>query len=435
MTESPQTRPPILPDPATNAARALPARDPLALRSFDFIRRGAWLDRERIVGYCTILLVFEIIVFLFMILGTHGLIVPMDTPTTTDFVSFHAAGSLVDAGTPALAYDQDAHYAVEQSTTQPGIAYQFFFYPPPYLLLCAALAGLPYLASFVVFEVASLLLYLFVARRILGVAGREALVPILAFPALFWTMGLGQNSFLTAALLGGATLLIERRPIVAGLLFGALCYKPHFGLLVPLALAAGGHWRAFAAAAGAVAALVLVSLAAFGWETWHAYLTLAAVSPTTYENGRIDLAGIISPFAAVRIAGGSVAFAYSMQAAATIAAALFVAHIWRQPVSLPVRAAALAAATLVSVPVILIYDLMIASIAILWLVRASRETGFLPWEKAVIAALFASALLTRDIGLVTHVSTALLVNVALLAVIGARMLEERPTENAVPVSA
>jgi len=42
--------------------------------------------------------------------------------------------------------------------------------------------------------------------------------------------------------------LLERRPVAAGLLFGLLCYKPHFGLLVPVALASGGYWRSFAAA-------------------------------------------------------------------------------------------------------------------------------------------------------------------------------------------
>jgi alpha-1,2-mannosyltransferase len=340
---------------------------------------------------------------------------------------------LTNANAPALAYDQAVHYAVEQSVTTPGINYQFFFYPPPYLLLCAAFAKLPYLVSFVLFEAASLLLYLAVARRILGITGREGLVPILAFPALFWTLGLGQNSFLTAAIFGGATLLVESRPLLAGLLLGALCYKPHFGLLVPVALASGGHWRSFLGAAVSVAALVLLSLGLFGWETWHAYLAAAVDSAATYENGRIDLSGIISPFAGVRLAGGSTAFAYGVQAMATLAAALFVAHIWRQRVSLPVRAAALTAATLVCVPVILIYDLMIAMVAILWLVRAARETGFMPWEKTVIGAVFASALFTRNFGLLTHLPLALVVNVALLAIIAMRMLQERPVD--VPVAA
>jgi len=61
------------------------------------------LDRRRIFTYCRIFLAVEIGVFLLFILGTHGLIVSLPGPTSTDFVSFYAAGTLVDAGAPELA--------------------------------------------------------------------------------------------------------------------------------------------------------------------------------------------------------------------------------------------------------------------------------------------------------------------------------------------
>src|SRR5271156_1367741 len=144
----------------------------------------------------------------------------------------------------------------------------FFYYPPVFLLLCGALARLPYLTAFLVFEATTLGFYLLVLRRILGERSVAILVPLLAFPPVLWTIGLGQNGFLTAGLFGAATLLIDRRPTVAGLLFGALCVKPHFALLVPVALAAGGRWRAVAAAFASAAALCLLSLAVFGWQTW-----------------------------------------------------------------------------------------------------------------------------------------------------------------------
>ena len=62
----------------------------------------------------------------------------------------------------------------------------------------------------------------------------------LAYPAVLINIGHGQNGFLTAALLGGALVILDRRPIVAGILFGLLVYKPQFGLMIPLALIAGG---------------------------------------------------------------------------------------------------------------------------------------------------------------------------------------------------
>jgi hypothetical protein len=350
-------------------------------------------------------------------------------------VSFYAAGSLADAGTPALAYDAAAHLAAEEHATTPGISYQFFYYPPVFLLLCAPLARLPYLASFLLFEAATLVPAVLVGRRILGERGWAALAPMLAFPPVLWTLGLGQNAFLTAALFGAATLLVERRPVVAGLLLGALCYKPHFGLLVPVALAAGGHWRAFAAAAGSALGLALLSLGLFGWETWHAFFLTAAGSPATYESGRIQLAGMVSPFAAVRLLGGGPQAAYAVQAAATLGAAALVGSLWRRGSSLPVRAAALAAGTALATPVILVYDLVLAAVALAWLVRAGSERGFLPWEKSILMGLFAVALLSYSAAVAWRAPLAPLVPATLLALAVARGVRERTaplSELAVP---
>src|SRR5277367_811316 len=228
------------------------------------LSRASWLHRSRIIGWSGILLTAELLALAFLVAWTHGVFKPIDPPTTTDFVSFYAAGKLALAGTPALAYDHAAHHAAEMAATARGIEYQFFFYPPVYLLLCAPLALLPYLASFILFEAATLALWLGVARRILAARGWTWCLPVLAYPAVFWTIGLGQNALLTASLLGAVTLLVDTRPRTAGFLLGLLCYKPHLALLAPVALAAGGHWRAFAAAALAVASIVALSVAYFG---------------------------------------------------------------------------------------------------------------------------------------------------------------------------
>src|SRR5207249_9488161 len=180
---------------------------------------------------------------------------------------------------------------------------------------------LPYLAAFVLFIAATFAFYLAVARRILGDRSPAAIVVLLSFPMVFWTMGLGQNAFLTAALFGLATVLLESRPIAAGLLFGLLCYKPHFGLLEPIALAAGSYWRSFVAAASSAGALVLASLLIFGWETLHGFFVTGGAAHAVYESGRILFAGFANPFGAVRLLGGPVALAYAVQGLASLAAA------------------------------------------------------------------------------------------------------------------
>lgn len=388
------------------------------------LRSGAAFDRRRAAMLGGILLALETIGLLFLIAGTHGWIVPLDRPTTTDFASFYAAGSLTDAGTPQLAYDQAAHYAAEQQATAPGIEYEFFFYPPVFLLICGLLARLPYMAAFIAFEAVTLVLALLVARGTLKARGWQALLPLLAFPSVFWTLGLGQNAFLTAALFGGALLLVDRRPTLGGMLFGVLCYKPHFGLLVPVALAAGGRWRAFAGAALSAGAIIGVSVMLFGWQSWQDFLSLAGGSHATYESGRIDLSGFVTLFGAMSLVGASPTLAYAVQGLGAMAAIVLVAVVWRSDLSLPLRAAALASATLIAVPIALIYDFLLAGLAVAWLVRAGSEDGFLPWEKTALAAIFLTPLLSRNIGLALHLPIAPIALFALLGLIVLRARQE-----------
>src|SRR6185295_1703313 len=89
---------------------------------------------------------------------------------------------------------------------------------------------------------------------------RAGILLALGFPATLWNLTAGQNGFLTAALIGGTLTLMERRPTLAGICLGLLTYKPHFGLLFPVALIAAGQWRVIAFAAATALALAAASL-------------------------------------------------------------------------------------------------------------------------------------------------------------------------------
>ena len=93
------------------------------------------------------------------------------------------------------------------------------------------LALLPYRLAFALLQVASGAAFIVVLRAIARPGGWSWLVLVAAFPATLWTVAMGQNAFLNAALLGGFTLLLQRRPIRAGALLGALCIKPHLAIL------------------------------------------------------------------------------------------------------------------------------------------------------------------------------------------------------------
>src|SRR5262249_15252789 len=160
-----------------------------------------------------------------------------------------------------------------------------------------------------------------------------------AFPAVFVNLGHGQNGLLTAALLGGALALLEARPILAGLLFGLLAYKPQFGLMIPLALVAGGYWRTIAAAAVTGALVVVATLASFGPETWHAFFASTGFSRTVLlETGDVGWHKMQSVFAWVRMWGGSVTLAYAVQGAVTLALAGASIWLWRCGVAFALKA-------------------------------------------------------------------------------------------------
>ena len=152
-----------------------------------------------------------------------------------------------------------------------------------------------------------------------------------------------------------------------------------------------------------VAATVALTVAVFGAGTWLAFVAMFAHAPSIYQSGRIELAGFVSVFGAALLAGVPPAGAYTMQAAASIVAAVLAGWIWWRKSSLPVRAAALLAGTIVAVPLALIYDLMIAAAGGLWLIRAGREQGFRAGDKVLLMAAFLVPLASRSLGLATHV--------------------------------
>ncbi len=366
-------------------------------------RHARWLTRQRIIAGGQALLLIELTSLVMLALWQHGVITKEISRTSSDFVSFYAAGKLVLAGTPALAYDQAAHFLAEQQFTVTGAPYQYFFYPPVFLLIFGPLALLPYYVAFYLFEFATLGAFLLTMRLILNEPGWLWIGPVLAFPAIFWTLGLGQNAFLTASLFGGFTLLIDRRPVMAGVLLGLLCYKPHFGLLAPAALALGGHWRAVLGAGVTIAGLVALSAALFGIETWHVYLTAFMGSDSVYASGRIDYAGIVTPFGAARLIGFNPSASYVVQSFITGSMALLVAMVWWLRPNQGLRAATLLAATLLAVPLALVYDRLLLLVAIGWLVRDGRRGGFLPWEKTILLGAWFASLGEYTVGSLWHV--------------------------------
>jgi hypothetical protein len=98
--------------------------------------------------------------------------------------------------------------------------------------------------------------------------------------------------------------------------------------------------------------------------------------------------------------------------------------VWRRPLSLPTRAATLAAASLVAAPLALLYDLMLGVIAAAWLVRDGNSPAAWGWQNPALAALFVVVLDGRGLAENWHVPVFPLAALALFAIAAARARRE-----------
>jgi hypothetical protein len=394
------------------------------------LRDGRWLTRERVRLVALALLVAFAAGLVVLAVTSDGLNDRLGRPLGTDFSNVYAAGTYVLDGNAPAPFDPAKQFAREQAIF--GAATQFYgwHYPPFFLGLAALLALMPYALALLLWQGVTLLLYLWAMRGVLP-AQRDylPLLLALAFPAVFVNLGHGHNGFLTAALFTGALLQLDRRPIVAGILFGLIAYKPQFGVLVPIVLAASGRWRAFATAAVTVLLLAAGVTLAFGVDVWRAFLaSMQFTREVVLERGDTGWHKIQSVFSWVRMWGGSVSLAYLVQATASAAIAAALVWLWRGAASLPIKAAALLIGTLLATPYSLDYDLMLLAPAIAWLAADGMQRGFAPFEKTMLAALWLVPLLARIVAEATLIPLAVpLMLLTFMSLIRAAMLQSRDT--------
>jgi alpha-1,2-mannosyltransferase len=350
-----------------------------------WLRDFSWLTAQRVRFYSTVLLLAYLVAAIGQLANSHNLIFQSGICVGGDFVNPYAASVASLKGDPASVYDTHRQHMQEAAVVGgQDFGVLGFHYPPMFLLIVLPLSMLPFVTSWVVFETVTLAGYLAVLRRI-------APIPIgmwlaITFPGVIINFMCGQNGFLTAALLGGGLLMLERRPLLAGFLFGLMAYKPQYAILIPLALLVGRDWRALIATAISATLFAALSLAVFGESTWRAFeASIPFTQKIVLERGAINFTTLQSIFGAVRMWGGSVDVAYLFQALVAIYAAAAVVLVWQSSRPFALKAATLAVGSLMVSPYVLQYDLVLLALPIAWLAMEGFKTGFLPYEKAVLS--------------------------------------------------
>ncbi len=350
----------------------------------------------------------------------------------SDFVDVWAAGRLALDGHAAAAWDWAIHRDAEVAVLGHDFPGNYgWHYPPTYLFVAAALATLPYLAALLGWLAVTLPLYVAAVRAVMG--ERLGVLIACAFPAVMWNILVGQNGFLTAALIGFMLLTLDTRPIVAGVLLGLLTYKPQFGILFPFLLAANGQWRVIAAAGVTAAVLVAASAAVFGVAAWSAFFTwLPATSDIILGDGRAGLNKLQSLFGVLRWLGAGTTAAFVAQGLLIAACAVALVMLTRdRRAPNEVKSAAVATGALLATPYLYIYDFPVLMIPLAFLLRLGLREGFLPGELAAMAAASGLVLVFPVVPVPTGFAAAAIV----AAIIGRRVAAERGVRGLAAVAA
>jgi hypothetical protein len=299
-----------------------------------------------------------------------------------DFLTFWAASHLALSGEAAAAFDALRMTEAASFAGQIRHGLLLWHYPPTFHLIVLPLALLPYPAACAAWLASTLFAYVQVIRRL--APHSECFLLAIAFPAVFVNARIGQNGFLSTALFGGAMLLLAKRPGIAGALIGLLVYKPHLGLLVPVALIFGRQWIALASAGATAIGFVLLSAVVLGWECWAAFWSNIPSVGLRLDDGVLKWRLMPSVYIALRTLGFDSVTSYIAHAAIAIAAGALTAWIWFKCARLPLCAAVLVCATLLLPPYLFDYDLTLLAVPIAILAWDGVQHGWYRGERTVL---------------------------------------------------
>lgn len=309
-----------------------------------------------------------------------------------DFIVFHTAA--LATGGP----DMVAIYDMTTLSTMLREAYSGrsdmllgWQYPPTMFLLVKPFSAFPYLAGYGLWVVTFGGLFIWTVYNLWS--DRAALFFAVSAPPAFLAVITGQTGLLTASLIALAAAYADRRPLIAGIAAGLLTVKPQLGLLIPIAFAAAGCWRAFAAAAVTALLLGAASVAAFGAEPWFAFVNAVGAHGERMGAASIfPLHKLTTPFGAARMLGAPAPIALAVQLAATAALGAYVFVVWRRVETMALRLAALATAALLATPYGFYYETAILVPALLMVARQAVETGWLRGERVSMIAVWSAAI-------------------------------------------
>lgn len=212
-----------------------------------------------------------------------------------DFTCFWAAARFALIA-PHKAYDIAAMGAAQAWAISPSKGPRPFPYPPTALLLISPFGFLPFWAAFWSWTALSIAAFWSAVRR---VASGWAVPLAIAMPHPVLVLILGQTTLFASAATIWAISLLDKRPAIAGMLFGVVAaFKPQSVLLAPLVFVRLRDWRCVVGAAGTFGWLCLASLI-FGAGLWPSWIASVRDHPQIVSHYHLEIIGATPRMAAI----------------------------------------------------------------------------------------------------------------------------------------
>jgi hypothetical protein len=286
-----------------------------------------------------------------------------------DFLDFWMYGRAAHLAQPWRWYDIATYNHALSSLLGTGYLGRNWSYPPSVMLLAAPFGLIGFLPALLLWTACGLIILTAVIRQ--RTVDPYALIAVIVSPAALFCFIPGQNALLTSAILVGVFSLLDRRPIIAGILIGMLTLKPHVGVLFPVVLIASSRWRVLITAAVTTIAIAACTAALFGLQSWVAFVNEGIPRDSVVL---LDAKGVSVPFYPtifMNLHGMGVSYSLAFGVQAAFALAATVAIVWafrfRRDASPLTLFALLAACTNAALPYLLVYDTLPLTIAALLL--------------------------------------------------------------------
>lgn len=270
------------------------------------------------------LLSFYIVTFIFSFISInswinsltpeHGFISKDRQYVGRDFLLFYAVAKQAVTGNINDLYTNYGVYKATQllvpEIQATGISNWPWPYPPHYFLLLAPFTALPYYYALAAWLILSLLLPSFLLWYIWRVRGLLFLATIININVIICLV-MGQNALIFSSLVGIGIAAMKKNPILAGLCFAIVSMKPHFALLLPVALILGRYWQALLYTILGTLFLMVITSLAFGWNIWSVAIAhFGSVSNISFSTD-IHIFSIYSTYRALTDLGLSSHYAWS----------------------------------------------------------------------------------------------------------------------------